>query len=317
MMRIIVVGGGVSGLTTAHQLLRSGWDVEIRTAAPALQSTSRYAAAIWWPVMIEPQDIIAPMAIDGLRTFERLAEEGVPGIKVMPITEYSLRKVTPGPWADGVTGLEIMGADEVPDPYVSGLTMTVPRVDPTRYLPWLEGRTAALGGSIEILDSPITDLEPLLGECDVVVNCTGLGARSLVGDTTMYPIRGQVVAIEDPGVVEGRVDEVGDRDISYVFPRTDEVIVGGTFWYGDWSTVPDDAQTERILRDAPKVYPGIDVSRVKEVRVGLRPGRPTPRIEAEYTDAGPIVHNYGHGGNGYTLSWGSANKVVDAVNLVS
>ena len=102
-----------------------------------------------------------------------------------------------------------------------------------------------------------------------------------------------------------------------MFPRESEVIVGGTYWYGDWSTVPDEAQTRRILDDAAEVYPGIDVGDVIESRVGLRPGRPTPRIELESTPAGRVVHNYGHAGNGYTLSWGSAGRVVDLVASIA
>lgn len=313
-MDIIVAGAGVSGLTTTLQLRRAGHDANIRAAAAAFDSTSIYAAAIWFPVMIEPQDVISPMAIEGLRIFEQLASEGVPGIEVMPITEYSTGVFTPGLWAEGVTGFRLLEEDEVPDPYVSGVTMTVPRIDPTRYLPWLEDQVRETGGRIEILDAPLQHLDPLFDEAAVVVNCTGLGARTLADDPGVYPVRGQVVAVDDPGIGEGRVGGiVGDRNLSYVFPRTDEVIVGGTFWYGDWSRIPDDAQTTRILRDAPTLLPGLDTTRVKDVRVGLRPGRATPRIESEHTERGPIIHNYGHGGNGYTLSWGAANRVVRLV----
>jgi D-amino-acid oxidase len=315
-MRITVVGGGVSGLTTALRLRQDGHEADIVTAARHPHTTSIYAAAIWWPVMIEPQEVIAPIALDGLRTFEQLAADGVPGIRIMQISEYSARPITPGPWTTGVTGLRMLGPEDVPEPYVAGVTITAPRIDPTVYLPWLEQQLDDSGATIELLETPLGSLEPLFDAADVVVNCTGLGARTLVRDTSLYPIRGQVVAIDDPSVDEGRVDEIGDRDLSYVFPREREVIVGGTFWYGDWSTVPDDRQTERILHDVHRLYPGIDTSRVREVRVGLRPGRPTPRIEAEHTEHGPVIHNYGHAGNGYTLSWGSAARVSALVDAL-
>lgn len=44
--------------------------------------------------------------------------------------------------------------------------------------------------------------------------------------------------------------------------------------------------------------------------VGLRPGRPTVRLEAERRDGGLLVHNYGHGGAGLTLSRGCASAVL-------
>jgi D-amino-acid oxidase len=52
---------------------------------------------------------------------------------------------------------------------------------------------------------------------------------------------------------------------------------------------------------------------VKAVRVGLRPARPAVRLETEGTPGGVIVHCYGHGGAGVTLSWGCAEEVADVV----
>ena len=43
----------------------------------------------------------------------------------------------------------------------------------------------------------------------------------------------------------------------------------------------------------------------------LRPTRPQVRLEAEPPGTGPlVVHNYGHGGAGVTLSWGCAREAA-------
>jgi D-amino-acid oxidase len=50
-------------------------------------------------------------------------------------------------------------------------------------------------------------------------------------------------------------------------------------------------------------------------RVGLRPVRPQVRLETQAVPGGRhVVHNYGHGGAGVTLSWGCALAVAGAVN---
>jgi D-amino-acid oxidase len=48
-------------------------------------------------------------------------------------------------------------------------------------------------------------------------------------------------------------------------------------------------------------------------RVGLRPARPGDRLELDAIGGTAVVHNYGHGGAGVTLSWGCAEAVRDLV----
>ena len=62
-----------------------------------------------------------------------------------------------------------------------------------------------------------------------------------------------------------------------------------------------------------------DVDRIFRITVCLRPFRAAgPRLEAERLGDKVVVHNYGHGGSGWSLSWGSADVVVrkalDAAN---
>jgi D-amino-acid oxidase len=55
---------------------------------------------------------------------------------------------------------------------------------------------------------------------------------------------------------------------------------------------------------------------VLTVLTGLRPARSAVRVETEQLGNAWCVHNYGHGGNGVSLSWGCAREVVElAVQL--
>jgi D-amino-acid oxidase len=79
----------------------------------------------------------------------------------------------------------------------------------------------------------------------------------------------------------------------------------------DWNTEPVPAVAARILRDCAAIEPRVNGARVLGHRVGLRPFRPQVRLEAEPPGRGPlVVHNYGHGGAGVTLSWGCAREAA-------
>ena len=79
------------------------------------------------------------------------------------------------------------------------------------------------------------------------------------------------------------------------------------------STLPA-AMAPENLPDNPCRLPPVRVSRDRVIRsvVGLRPYRPSGfRVEREQIGDTAVVHNYGHGGGGITLSWGSSKLAVD------
>jgi transcriptional regulator with AAA-type ATPase domain len=67
-----------------------------------------------------------------------------------------------------------------------------------RYLDYLLRRLSAAGGTLEI--RRLTSLTDALDVAPVVVNCTGLGARDLAGDTDVRPVFGQHVMLTNPGL---------------------------------------------------------------------------------------------------------------------
>jgi D-amino-acid oxidase len=150
------------------------------------------------------------------------------------------------------------------------------------------------------------------------VNCTGAGARDFVPDPSVSPVRGQVVIAENPGITEFFIGD-GDEthELAYVFPHQGRVVLGGTEIAGDWSLDPRPETAQRILADCTAIDPRLRAARILGHRVGLRPARPRVRLEAEDGHArGPgclVVHNYGHGGGGITLSWGCAREAARLV----
>ena len=138
----------------------------------------------------------------------------------------------------------------------------------------------------------------------LVVNASGIGARLLGGDLTVAPVRGQVVVVEQVGIDHWWIDA---ETPSYVVPRSRDVVLGGTAIEGEWSRTPDPEVAASILARAAEIEPRLAGARILRHKVGLRPGRPSVRRERD----ADVIHCYGHGGCGVTVSWGCADDVVD------
>ena len=142
-----------------------------------------------------------------------------------------------------------------------------------------------------------------------VVNCCGLGARDLCDDHSLEPSwRTNCVYTQDSLI--GRFDQRKKEISIYTIPRRDVTVLGGTAQRGDWDEEIRDEDTEQILRKCESLWPELDRSKVVGVSVGLRPSRKEVRLEVENISGRLVVHNYGHGGAGVTLSWGCADEVV-------
>ncbi len=208
--------------------------------------------------------------------------------------------------------LRTLAAAELPAGFSSGWSYTAPAVSMPVYLQYLLDRYASRGGSVEYATVP--SLASV--DAPVVVNCTGIGARSLVPDEAVVPVRGQIVVVENPGHLRvlhrprgrghlGLRVRVPTRRCGH--PRRDGR--GGGVRLGAAA-----GGLARILRDCAAAFPAVAGARVVTERVGLRPVRPEVRLEAEALPAGRVLwHNYGHGGAGVTLSWGCARELTSAV----
>ena len=308
-MRCTVVGAGVSGLSCAVKLLEAGHEVVVISDRFSPDTVSDIAAAIWYPFLTAPADRADGWGIATYAELERLSErEPQSGVRMRDGREYLRQAVDPPEWSEDIAAFRILDDSEIPEGYVFGWQFRAPVIEMQLYMPWLRSRVEALGGSF--VQSFVGDLSEVSGE--VVVNCVGLGARELCGDEEVRPARGQVIFIDqDPGI--GHFDQQPET-LTYTIPRSDVTVLGGTAQVDDWGMDIRAEDDDLILSKVEALWPELDRSRIIGGAVGLRPSRSEVRLEVEYIGERRVVHNYGHGGAGVTLSWGCAEEVA---NLVS
>ncbi|MEU6084162.1 FAD-dependent oxidoreductase [Streptomyces sp. NPDC047108] len=311
---VIVVGGGVIGLTTAVTLAESGRRVTVWSRDPYTDTTSAVAGGLCWPYRVEPEERAAAWSLRSFHVLSALAgRPGETGVRLVDGTMADTRAEDLGTWADGVPGLRAAHRDELPDGHEAGVRARVPLVDMRTHLAYLERRLASAGAVLE--RRAVTSLDEAGRAAPVVVNCTGLGARELVPDAEVRPVQGRIVIVENPGVDTWFVATKGSaEETTYLLPHPYGLVLGGTAREDVWDTGPDPAAAEAIVRRCSPFHPGLAKARVLEQRVGLRPFRSSVRIEAERLPGGALcVHNYGHGGGGVTVSWGCAEEAARLV----
>jgi D-amino-acid oxidase len=310
-VRILVVGAGVLGLTCGVRLAESGHDVHLLARELPLETTSAVAAAWWYPYRAAPLDRVSAWSARSYSVFDELSRQPDTGVVMRHSAEVH-RSPQPDPWwADAVP--ELSGLTDPPEGYTDGWSFVAPVVEMPVYLRVLAARLATAGGTLTRMA-----LGGLPAPADaVVVNCAGLANRSLIGDRTVYPVRGQVVRVRQVGVDRVWLDASGDG-VTYVVPRSKDIVVGGSDDVDEWDLQPDPDLADGILRRASRLVPELADAEVLGHRVGLRPCREAVRLEIERrADAGPVVHCYGHGGAGVTLSWGCADEVTRLVEKIS
>ncbi|RRO14950.1 FAD-binding oxidoreductase [Saccharopolyspora rhizosphaerae] len=308
----MVVGAGIVGMTCAVELRHRGARVCVVTADEPARTTSWLAAAVWYPVGIGGSERAFAYAQESFDVFADQASQGVPGVRMIDTRMLHRNPLPADPWwSTAVPGFATEGAEH---PFTGTWRFSVPLVEVPVYLPWLHAQALDLG--VEVRTRSVESLAELADRARTVVNATGLAARTLCGDTTVQPVRGQVIRASNPGLSTSVRDEQHPGGHTYVHPRHRDVIIGGTFEPGTTDTTPDPATAQRLWARATELVPELHRARVLEHHAGLRPHRDDgPRVERDH-DLVPgraVVHNYGHGGAGITLSWGSARDTADLV----
>jgi D-amino-acid oxidase len=313
--RVAIVGAGVSGLTCGVLFAERGYRTAIFAREVGQQTTSGAAAALWFPYDVEPAGKVIPWALETFNVLADLARTPESGVSMIDLRQFSRAGEIQIPdWAVPLGGRvipsEVEGSLEI---FKSGFSLPVPLMDTTIYLDYLAGRFRDAGGEINA-NVCFEKLEDVDSKFDLVINCAGIGARALVGDSDLQPHRGQVAIVSSINKLT-RAIVCDDAPLMYAIPRTNDCVFGGTNDLSD-NLAANPTTTSQIVAECSRVL-HIKNPRVLAERVGLRPFRKSGvRLERDrLSDGRSVIHNYGHGGSGFTLSWGCAREVLHRAAL--
>ena len=312
---VLVVGAGISGLTTAVCLAETGLAVTVRAERLPQQTTSSVAGAIWGPHLVERSHRASRWSRETLAALTALADDAASGVRMASGVEARRTAAEFPHWGQVLGTVSPCDPAGLPDGFVAGWRYTAPVASMPVYLDYLVTRFRRAGGQVQA--STVTSLADAARDtpAGAIVNCSGVGAHDLVPDPAVTPVRGQVVVAVNPGITEFFIaPSDASAELIYLFPHGDTILLGGTEQRGNWSLDPYPQAAQRILRDCATIDPRLATAQIITHRVGLRPARPQVRLEAERLDTGQLlVHNYGHGGAGITLSWGCARDVTELI----
>ena len=306
--RVAIVGAGVSGLTCAVVFAESGFETSILAEQIGDRTDSAAAAAIWYPYDVGSGNEVVPWALISYGRFLELARNPQTGVSVVELRVFSrLGAIAPPNWAQPFATRTLVASD-IPAAFVSGFSIRVPLIETSKYLDYLQTRLTKAGGSVTA-DVRFKDLAEIDNAFNLIVNCSGIGARDLVPDPAMEPHRGQVAVVRKLDLPYAVVCD--DPPLMYAIPRAQDCVLGGTNEVSD-NRAPDSSATASIIEECRRVL-GFPAPDLIAERVGLRPGRRSGvRVGAEkLRDGRAVIHNYGHGGAGFTLSWGCAQTVLE------
>jgi len=341
--KVIVVGAGIIGLTSAIELQEAGYRTEIWAKdIPGKVST---LASFWEPFNTDNnKERRVRGEVWGKDTFEVLMKgirQGVQGLNLIKgLVVFPAERDAPD-WAKAgyVSSFHSMNRAEideyakqhginVPGSIRSGYTVNYPAFDMTVYMEQLMKRYARAGGKIE--NREIDSMEEPLHSANIVINCSGLGAQGL-GDPLVYPTRGQLVKVTRPPEIQTiYCDDENPEGMVHIMPQRDHIMLGGTYEKMENSLIASAEISAAILDRCIKAMPALAQARIISEHVGLRPSRKEIgkhggiRLERENSGLPAdnetakisekfVVHNYGHGGNGVTYSWGCAKEVLGIV----
>jgi D-amino-acid oxidase len=309
---VLVIGCGVIGLSCAIELQRAGYSVRIAARALPPNTVSNVAAAIWYPYAVAPAERCIAWAHVSYGVFGELAQDPKTGVILRSGVELYPAGVEAIEFLRELPGSRDARAAELRSGYTHGVCFEAPVIDTSVYMDWLVQQFLRDGGQIEVRE--FQELSQAVQLAPIVVNCSGLGARELARDSGVYPIRGQILRVERHGLEKFALDHDPGGGTTYVIPRLNDCVLGGTREEHSEELAINTQQSADIQRRALALVPELDGAQVLGALVGLRPGRAVVRLEVEARDNSVLVHNYGHGGGGVTLSWGCAREVRELIS---
>jgi D-amino-acid oxidase len=328
---VTIIGAGVMGLTTGIKLLKAGYHVIQIAENFSPQTTSDAASASFHPY-IKPDPLLFSCILESWDEYRTLKKE-IPSI----IKEKNFRELHSDPssfeaygpvtksFLENLEGFKVLKKEELPMGYELGFTYKTLAIDTALFIPYLNKKFLELGGIQK--KKKILSLDELIDTDGLVINCTGVGAKDLVKDADLVPVRGQAhLLAKTPEIQEITlaIIKAGDSshpDHAIIVPRANDIYVAGTSQINDMQSAPREKDQEKIINRCASLFPIIKNLKVLGSRVGFRPeillsnGSRTIRLYHEhYRNRLHVIHNYGHAGAGISASLGSANKVLALVD---
>ena len=259
-----VIGCGVVGLATARVLQERGFTATIYTREMPPATTSNLAGGLWEPVSLFEQSRVTPVfrrqfadaSRTAFRRYQMLAGEQY-AVRWRAVYTLSKHAYAPPGAESPLSDVEALypearqlpaGQHPFDVPFAHRRYSMI--IEPSLYLAAVMRDFQLAGGRIVVRE--FASPRDLMGlKEDLLFNCTGLGARDLFGDEELVPIRGQLVCLLPQPEVDYCTLGPGD---TYMFPREDGIVLGGSFDRGVSNLEPDPAISERILRDNGSLF---------------------------------------------------------------
>ncbi len=306
---ILVIGCGVIGLSSAIRLREQGFSVKMIARDFPPHTTSNRAAAIWLPFLAEPRERVIRWSRRTYEVFETLSQNEETGVKMVELLDLH-EETQPPLWQEVLSSeqYQTLDASDYPTSVRQAYQLRAPMIDTSVYLPFLLRYFQSLGGELEKRE--LQNLEEITKHSDWVINCSGLGARELVADAEVYPIRGHMVEVEANQAIPW-LNHDHTEGVTYILPRQKTCILGGSVEPQVENPEVNEAMAKNIWEQAVDWVPALKEAKILNKYVGFRPGR--SQIRLEKVPHQKLIHHYGHGGSGFTVSWGCAEAVCDLV----
>ena len=263
-----VLGSGVVGLTSARELQRHGFEVTIYAATVPPDTTSNMSLAGWTPTsgLVDNQlrtaewdAQVRQAARIAYRRLQLLAGShyGVSWIKQYRPTDNDPSQPNPNPNPNPILPRELQGPTVVLGPgehpfaqryCVEGDEM---RIEPSIYLDALMTDFLNWGGKVVIRKFASPAEIATLSE-NVIINCTGLGAKEIFKDPELMPLKGQLVVLIPQSEINFSTSGVGkqlppESGFVHMMPRSDGIILGGTSIRDNWSLDVEEKDRQRVV----------------------------------------------------------------------
>ena len=248
---VVILGGGAIGMFTALELASRGHAVTLAASAFANDTTSNFAGAIWLPTGLDfPEPGASRERLNAMIRAGHAFLAGLPGeawgVERLPVYEpYFAEHLDHLYEAGAIDPPTELDALPLPGPPLAGRRFESLFIHTPRFLRALHAEVRARG--VRTLTANLRDRAHVRDLCDelgvaAVVNCLALGSKTLFADGAMYPARGHLVHLEPQSL--GYIMHNGYH---YMFPRSDALVLGGTFEEGVTDTTADPRTVERIL----------------------------------------------------------------------